>query len=80
LQKGGTQLFISNFEIGVVLQHPYRGAQAENEGEENDDDVVVVLPAGPEWERNLPFMVPPPAYTDDSEPFIGDKYFSGAGH
>lgn len=81
LQKGGTQLFISNFEIGVVLKHPYQGAQAGDEGaDDDDDDVVVVLPAGPEWERNLPFMVPPPAYTDDSEPFIGDKYFSGAGH
>lgn len=66
LQKGGTQLFISNFEIGIVLKHPYASADRE----------ASASAMGPPWESNLPFMIPPPSYTEETQPFLTDKYFS----
>jgi len=64
LQKGGTQLFISNFEIGVVLKRHYSHQPSAD------------LTCAPEWEKNLPFMIPAPHYTNETEPFLPDKYFS----
>lgn len=50
----------------MVLKHSYR----EDDKDAKDGD------GNPPWERNLPFMIPPPAYTEESEPFLPNKYFS----
>ncbi|EFA75617.1 protein-tyrosine phosphatase 3 [Heterostelium album PN500] len=57
LQKDNSQLYISNFEIGVLLlnEKPY-------------DDLTP-----PKWHQNIPFEIPAAPYKDSDRPFMQDK-------